>query len=324
MRLRATIALRCALPGRIADQQRRGRLNCPMPEIDLDGQRLYYQTFGAGEPLVLIHGLGSSGDDWAFQIAPLASRHLLVVPDLRGSGRSSAPRGPYSIGQFAEDLWRLLDALNLRRVHLLGFSLGGAVAMEMALQRPDAVDRVMTINTLPSYRADSWRKRYAVYGQMTMLRLLGPARLSSTVANRLFPQPHQAPLRARVLEVLAKVPRRPYLATAFALARWCSLERLHQLRAPLLMLAAEHDYTPLAEKQAYARRLGAQFAVIRGSRHGTPFDSIKACNACALAFFAGEALPDADSLLIDPPELMPTAAPDLGDLATSASANDRD
>jgi 3-oxoadipate enol-lactonase len=288
-----------------------------MPEIDLDGQRLHYQTFGSGPPLLLIHGLGSSGEDWAFQIEPLARRHLLVVPDLPGSGRSPAPAGRYCIERFAGDLWRLLDALGLRQTALLGFSLGGAVALEMALQRPDCALRVMTINSLPSYRQDSWRKRYAVYGQMTMMRLLGPARLSHKVAQRLFPQPHQAPLRARVVEVLARAPRQPYLASAFALARWCALDRLHHLQAPLLMLAGEHDYTPLTEKQAYAKRLGAQFAVVRGSRHGTPFDSIAACNACAVAFFAGQPLPDADALLIDPPERVPETAPDLAPLAGS-------
>lgn len=286
-----------------------------MPEIALDNQRLHYQTFGAGSPLVLIHGLGSSGEDWAFQIEPLARRHLLIVPDLPGSGRSPAPGGRYGIEGFADALWRLLDALGLHEANLLGFSLGGAVALEMALQRPDAVLRVMTINSLPSYRQDSWRKRYAVYGQMTMMRLLGPARLSTKVAQRLFPQPHQAPLRARVIEVLARVPRRPYLASAFALARWCALDRLHRLRAPLLMLAGEHDYTPLTEKQAYAKRLGAQFAVVRGSRHGTPFDSIAACNACAVAFFDGQPLPAAEALLIDPPERVPDTAPDLAALA---------
>jgi pimeloyl-ACP methyl ester carboxylesterase len=289
-----------------------------MPEIELDGQRLHYQTFGAGPPLLLIHGLGSSGEDWAFQIEPLARRHLLVVPDLPGSGRSPAPAGRYCIQRFAGDLWRLLDALGLREASLLGFSLGGAVALEMALQRPDSVVRVMTINSLPSYRQDSWRKRYAVYGQMTMMRLLGPARLSHKVAHRLFPQSHQAPLRARVIEVLARVPRQPYLASAFALARWCALDRLHRLRAPLLMLSGEHDYTPLTEKQAYASRLGAQFAVVRGSRHGTPFDSIAACNACAVAFFAGEPLPAAEALRIDPPEQVPEAAPDLAALGRAA------
>lgn len=288
-----------------------------MPEIDVTGQRLHFQTFGAGPPLLLIHGLGSSGEDWAFQIEPLARRHLLVVPDLPGSGRSPAPHGPYCIRQFASALWRLLDALGLPEAGLLGFSLGGAVALEMALQRPESVLRVMTINSLPSYRQDSWRKRYAVYGQMTVMRLLGPARLSHRVAWRLFPRPHQAPLRARVVEVLARTPRRPYLQSAFALARWCALDRLHRLRAPLLMLAGEHDYTPLAEKQAYADRLGAQFAVVRGSRHGTPFDSIAACNACAVAFFAGDPLPAADGLLIDPPELVPGVAPDLERLAAA-------
>ena len=75
------------------------------------------------------------------------------------------------------------------------------------------------------------------------------------------------------------------------------------------MLAGEHDYTPLAEKRRYANQFGARILVVAGSRHGTPFDSIGACNAVALAFFRGEPLPDSATLAIDDPEEAPKASP---------------
>src|SRR5262249_58623123 len=99
-----------------------------MPTSRINGIELFHERIGAGPPLLLVHGLGSSGDDWAFQRDAFAHRHTLILPDLRGSGRSARPYGPYSIALFAADLWALVDALGFAAIDLLGFSLGGAVA----------------------------------------------------------------------------------------------------------------------------------------------------------------------------------------------------
>lgn len=267
---------------------------------------LHYRQVGTGEDLLLIHGLGSSGADWAFQEAPLAAHFRLLMPDLRGCGRSRAG-AVASIGDHARDLWALVDRLGISQVHVLGHSLGGAVALEMALQRPDAVARLLTINSLLSYRVDSVRKWLEVNGQLALVRVLGLRRTAGLVARRLFPWPHQAAMRARVVQVIGDLPQREYLDLARALADWCALERVGHLRAPMLMLAAEHDYTPLEEKRRFAALAGAQLAVVAGSRHGTPFDAIEACNASALAWFRGEPLPA--QLRMDSPTTAPSAPP---------------
>ena len=280
-----------------------------MPFLQLDDLGLHYRVHGQGEPLVLLHGLGSSGADWAFQAEFLGADFRLIVPDLRGSGLSIAPRGRFSIAQFANDVWQLLDELAVTRAHIMGFSLGGAVAMEMALQRPDAVARMMTINTLPSYRLDSWRKRMELISQIALVRSLGMRRVAAIAAKRLFREPHQEPMRRRVVEVVGNAPRRAYLNSVRALAAWCALDRVPAIRSEWLMLAGEYDYTPLAEKRDYAARFGAQFAVVAGSRHGTPFDAINACNEVARAFFLGGPLPQPELLVIDTPELARIEAP---------------
>jgi pimeloyl-ACP methyl ester carboxylesterase len=280
-----------------------------MPLIAAGDIDLHYESHGAGEAVVLVHGLGSSGADWAFQVPALAARHRVIAPDLRGSGQSAKPPGRYSIVQFADDVWRLLDVLAVERAHLVGFSLGGAVALEMALQQPARAQRLVTINSLPSYRVDHWRKWLEVHGQLAAVRLLGLPRTARGVAARLFPEPYQAPMRERVAEVVGSNPVDAYLASVRALVGWCALDRIARLQSPWLMLAAEHDYTPLAEKRGYAERLGAAFAVVRGSRHGTPFDATIATNACLAAFLAGEPLPDAEHLVVDGPERSPRHAP---------------
>ena len=277
--------------------------------MQLDDVDLHYRDHGDGEPLVLLHGLGSSGADWAFQAEELGQHFRLIVPDLRGSGRSSAPRGRYSIAMFASDIWRLLDLLEIARIQLMGFSLGGAVAMEMALQRPHAVSHLLTINTLPSYRLDNWRKRIELISQIVLVRSLGMRVVANIAAKRLFREPHQEPMRRRVVEVIGGTPKRPYLQTVRALAEWCALERISAIRCEWLMLGGELDYTPITEKRQYAKQFGARFAVIGGSRHGTPFDATHACNEVALAFFHGKPLPDAQTLVVDSPDRAPHSAP---------------
>ncbi len=256
-----------------------------MPTATINATTLHYERAGSGSPLLLIHGLGSSGEDWAFQRNEFARGHTLILPDLRGSGRSAKPLGPYSITQFAADLWGLLDALGIAATDVVGFSLGGAVAIEMALMRPQCVRRLVLCNTLVNYRTDTWRKWFEAYAQVALVRVLGLQRTARLVARRLFPQPDQAPKRQRVVDVVGANDRRSYLATIRALIGWSALERLHALRAPTLIIAAEHDYTPLAEKRAELRHFPqAQLVVIGGSRHGTPFDAVERFNACVLEF----------------------------------------
>lgn len=255
-----------------------------MPSFQRDGIALHYRLHGAGPPLLLIHGLGSSGDDWAFQLEALGAARTLILPDLRGSGLSDKPRGPYAIATFAADLWALLDALAIGSCDLLGFSLGGAVALEMALTQPARVRRLITCNSLPSYRIDHWRKWLEARLQVALVRVLGLRRTARIIARRMFPHPGQASMAQRVIDVVGANPRHAYLASLHALIGWCALDRLPVLRAPMLMISAEHDYTPLDEKRRYAARLGAQWVVIEGSRHGTPFDASDAFNRAVLDF----------------------------------------
>lgn len=270
---------------------------------------LRLRCYGAGQPLLLIHGLGSSGDDWAFQIGPLAQHYRLLVPDLRGCGASPAGNGKLSIRGFAEDLWQLLDHLGVDQVAIAGFSMGGAVALEMALQQVARVQRVATINSLPSYRVDHWRKWLELNLQLALVKTLGLPRTARMVGRRLFPEPHQAAMRQRVIDVLGTNQVEPYLRCARALADWCAAEHVDTLSTPLLMIAGELDYTGLDEKRVWAQRMRAQLAIVSGSRHGTPFDAIDATNRCLLAYFSGQPLPE--GLAVDPPHATPLAPPAL-------------
>jgi 3-oxoadipate enol-lactonase len=266
-----------------------------MREVGNNGTKLHNRVHGSGEPVLLIHGLGSSGADWALQVLALEREFRVIVPDLPGCGHSGRRGGAYAIESCADSLWTLVDELSEPQVSIVGYSLGGAVALEMALQRPHAVPRLVLINTLATYRVDDWRKWYEARVPAAVVRLLGMRTMARLLAGRSFPEPWQRQIRDRAVAVIGAVPAASYLAMAAALEHWSATERLDQLRSRILMIAAGHDFTPLAEKRTLATRIGADMVVVRGSRHGTPFDSVDLTNASLLAHLRDQPLPARDT-----------------------------
>jgi 3-oxoadipate enol-lactonase len=272
-----------------------------MPFFRDDESTIHYLERGRGEPLLLIHGLGCSGADWAFQVAALEHRFRIIVPDLPGSGHSTPPRGEYSIAGFADALWKLLDHLEITRTNIVGFSLGGAVALEMAARRPASVPRLGLINSLATYQLRDWRKWLEAYGSLSLVRLFGMPRAACLMAARLFPEPWQRTIREHAARVVGAVSAASYLATGMALARWAILDRLDRLKSRVVLIAAERDFTPLAEKRDLASRLNAELVVVRGSRHATPFDSVEVTNESLLALLTDGELPPETRWVSDTP-----------------------
>jgi pimeloyl-ACP methyl ester carboxylesterase len=102
-----------------------------------------YRTLGEGPPVVLIMGSGSTMDLWPPAVlAQLSASHQVILFDNRGMGRTTAPPGDFSIGQFADDTAGLMDALGIKSARVLGWSMGAFVAQELALNHPDKVDRL--------------------------------------------------------------------------------------------------------------------------------------------------------------------------------------
>jgi pimeloyl-ACP methyl ester carboxylesterase len=194
-----------------------------------------------------------------------------------------------------------MDHLGVEKPNIVGFSLGGAVAIEMATLRPACVPRLGLINSLATYRPRDLRKWLETHVSATLVRMLGMPRAACIFAARLFPQPWQRAMREHAALVLGTVPATAYLGTGFALTRWAALDRLDRLRSRVLLIAAENDFTPLAEKRELASRLKADLVIVRGSRHGTPFDSVEVTNLSLLALLTDQPLPPQARWTSDPP-----------------------
>jgi pimeloyl-ACP methyl ester carboxylesterase len=116
-------------------------------EIKLHGHRLSYRTGGSGPVLLLIHGITNSSSSWDPVAAQLATRFTVIAPDLLGHGESAKPRGDYSLGASASLMRDLLLALGHERATIVGHSLGGGIAMQMAYQFPERVERLVLVSS---------------------------------------------------------------------------------------------------------------------------------------------------------------------------------
>ncbi len=115
-----------------------------MPSARVPEVELYYEANGVGAPLVLIAGFGASSVIWQPDFLNGMARSFRVITfDNRGTGRSDKPDAPVTVAQMADDAVGLLGSLGIGRVHVMGVSMGGFIAQELALRRPDAVDRLV-------------------------------------------------------------------------------------------------------------------------------------------------------------------------------------
>jgi pimeloyl-ACP methyl ester carboxylesterase len=116
-------------------------------EITLHGHRVSFRRAGWGPVVVLIHGVAGSSATWDPVIEPLADRYTVVAPDLVGHGESAKPRGDYSLGAFASGIRDLLQAIGHERATIVGHSLGGGVAMQLAYQFPERCERLVLVSS---------------------------------------------------------------------------------------------------------------------------------------------------------------------------------
>jgi 3-oxoadipate enol-lactonase len=108
-----------------------------MGKVRVNGVELHYVEAGSGDPLLLIMGFGGDHLAWAFQVPVFSERYRVITFDNRGAGQSSVPDVPYTTRMMADDAVGLLDALEIERAHVLGVSMGGMIAQELALRYPE-------------------------------------------------------------------------------------------------------------------------------------------------------------------------------------------
>lgn len=252
-----------------------------------DGCQLHYEEYGQGSPVLLLHGLGSSTLDWENQKNALAEHYKVIIFDLRGHGRSDAPKQKYSMAGFADDVLALLAHLEIEKVHLVGISMGGMVAFQLAVDHPDRLLSLSVVNSSPEVKANSLSSALQLGKRWLFSHLLSMSSIGIMISKRLFPKPEQAAMREKMVDHWRFNNKRAYLASLDAIIGWGVREQLGQIKCPTLVVTADQDYTPVAQKQAYVDEMrNARLVVIEDSRHATPIDQAQRFNECLLEFFS--------------------------------------
>ena len=256
-----------------------------MPKITLNNAEIYYETAGKGQMVLFIHGLGSSVRDWETQIPVFSKSFQTVAFDLRGHGQSQKPQGPYSMSLFASDAAGLIKSLGGAPVHVVGISLGGMVAFQLAVNHPELVKSLTIVNSGPEVVVRTLKDRWQVFLRFAIVRLLGMRKMGEVLSKRLFPKPEQSGLRDTFVERWAENDTRAYLDTLRAIVGWSVANCMQNIHLPILVITADGDYTPVSAKEEFVSKIPqAELVVITGSHHATPVDSPEKFNEIALSF----------------------------------------
>jgi 3-oxoadipate enol-lactonase len=204
--------------------------------------RIAYETRGAGEPLLLMHGLGYGRWGWEPLLEPLADDFRVLFYDNRGIGDSDVPPGPYTARQLAQDAVAVLDAAGVESADVVGTSLGGMAAQELALGFPERVRRLVLACTTPGGLS-----AYPMPQQTVDLMLAAPT-LAPEVALRRFVENALAPgasetLVDRILSLRLANPFDPkgWHAQAAAGVAFDALDRVSRIEAPTLVVTGTED-----------------------------------------------------------------------------------
>lgn len=243
-----------------------------MPEVIVNDITVHYERSGSGRPVVLLHGLGSSSEDWENQIPALARNFEVIAPDFRGHGLSSKPPGPYSISQFASDVATLLDELDVGPVRLVGISLGGMVGFQMAADRPDLISRLIVVNALPHFATSRISQKIQLGIRKIITRRLSMERIGEILSNRLFPDEELGDQRATMIERWARNDKKAYQATFQAILHWDGvIEEMATTMVPITVISSDLDYIGPEDKQPYIDAMPtAEMVVMHDSHHAVP------------------------------------------------------
>lgn len=230
-------------------------------------QSLYFTERGSGAPLLLVHGLMVTGEMFQPVIEHLASRYRVIVPDLRGHGQSQGLPPPYTAAQLASDLSHLLDDLGIGSAAVLGYSQGGAIAQQLALDHPQQCDQLILACTY-AFNMASLREKMEGYLVPFLLRIFGSRRFAKFILSQGMKQLDKE--RADwLIGLLASQDTKLMVSAWRETMMFDSRTRLTEIKCPTLIVAGSNDE---AVPIHHARMLhdgisGSRLEIVEGVDH---------------------------------------------------------
>ncbi len=261
--------------------------------LQLGDRRLHYEDVGIGRPVLLLHGFTNYGLSWTPQLAALVhSGYRVILPDLRGHGISSPATPPCAVSDLGADLIGLLNHLDAGPVALCGLSLGGMIALQIAVDQPDRVAALVVADSQPYFTGpditamvESWVELFRQQD--------GPRKRLQATWPALVNEEFRASATGRAAydvwaRILATVDAASLCHVARGMAGFDLRARLSAVRAPALVIAGEYDrlFSPNQSREMAERIAGARCSVIAGAGHLSNLDSTDRFNPLLLDFLA--------------------------------------
>ena len=271
-----------------------------MPNVNLPtGVNLYYESHGAGEPLVLIPSTAFSAEVWRpYQVPQLSKSVNLIIHDPRGSGRSTARQQVYTLDQMANDVIALLDHLKISSAHVLGHSMGGRIALTMALNFPGRVKSLIMAASGSGQAARPGPDCIPGLPHWLVIRLVEKGfekslREEYFETSAFFTKDFRERHPERVEEFFqlawathAKLPE--YIHLIIARHNWEATHRLGDVQCPTLVMIGDGDAgrsNHLAQAEILTHRIrGAELKVLKGQSHGFFWQAPEETNEIILAW----------------------------------------
>jgi pimeloyl-ACP methyl ester carboxylesterase len=246
--------------------------------VSANGIEIYVDQVGQGPDVLLIGGLGDTVESWQFQLEGLADRYRLTAFDNRGAGRTAVPEGPATSAAMADDAAGVLRALEISSAHVAGFSMGSAIAQELAIRHPELVRSLVLQSTYA--RADALFR-----AQLEFWRWLPEAAPSERAFFEAFftwvytPRAHADGTVSEIVEDAMAFPHQQSVEAFQAQVDAClthdTTGLLSQISVPVLALASEYDIIlpPRVGRAVAAEIPGARYELLDGEAH-QPFQEI--------------------------------------------------
>lgn len=222
-------------------------------DVHVNGLKFHVQTFGSGVPVIMIMGLGAPGDKWKHNYELLSRWFWCIVPDNRGAGLSDKPEvESYTTEQMADDIIGIMDALDIKKAHVIGVSMGGAIAQQVALKAPKRVISLILTSTFASV-SPAFKKALNLICDLK--EDTDPAVLKQLNLWMTYGQYTQIHHPEKIEKSIEEDAAYPYPMPVYAYKAQCgaclshnTAERLHELKMPVLIAAGAKDLFMNIEK----------------------------------------------------------------------------
>lgn len=261
-----------------------------MPEIEISPScKIHYLDDNSNSPeaVLLLHGLGANCHSWLLQTEILHENGFrTIAPDAPGFGKSTYPGGRATIKLFSDPIETVVNKIGAKRLNVVGISMGGALALQMALDHPELLSQLVLVNTFAHLNVTSPRLLPYFAIRFALVHTLGLETQAKAVAKRIFPYPDQEIFRQGLIEQVIQADPHAYRAAMRALARFDVRNRLHEIQCPTLVVTGDRDTTvPLETQNFMAQNInGARQVVISDAGHAVTIEKAEQFNRVLVEF----------------------------------------